>query len=41
MIDVYVMMIMKYDEDKIDDDQDYDVDDVVVILMEMIKKIIL
>ena len=33
MIDVYVMMIMKYDEDKIDD--------VVVILMKMIKKIIL
>ena len=32
---------MKYDEDKIDDDQDYDVDDVVVILMKMIKKIIL
>ena len=39
------MMIMKYDEDQIDDDdddddQDYDVDDVVVILMKMIKKFI-
>ncbi len=26
-IDVYVMMIMKYDENQIDDDQDCDVDD--------------
>ena len=40
-IDVYVMMIMKYVEDKIDDvDDDDDDDDIVVILMKTIKKFI-
>ena len=41
-IDVYVMMIMKYVEDQIDDvdDDDDDDDDIVVILMKTIKKFI-